>query len=1149
MSRSVSFAFAAAAGAFAAPAGAAARRRPPRRRTALLTSLVLLVVLAPAAAANRDFSVRFAANTQGNVTLAGNSLMTCPASAACTTALGGSGTLNNNNWDMVRVDRDQDASTSNSSSAQLTLPSNTEVLFAALYYGGRDASRSPERTRVKFAARPGSSTCSTPALPSYQTFTNGLVDEAVDVSGDVRMYQGFVDVTPTVQAVGTGCYTVGGIPLTTDTSDPRRSDHSGGWALAVAYKDAAAPPRNLTIFDGMQFVTTKAEQGEPVDIELKGFQTPPLGTVNTSVGFVAYEGDLGNTGDFAQLDGETLFDALNPKTNFFNSSLAIFGKRLTLRDPDPVNQLGYDADIVAAPANTLTNDQTRTTIHLDTDGDGYAPGAVFFATDLYAPKLESTKTVSPAGPAKAGDRLTYTISVKNTGLDAATNVVLADRLPSGTTFVPGSLVSTVPGQNEYDSANRQVVFRLGQLAAQAVDWQATVSFAVTVNDGLPQGTQLTNVGTIGYTAETLDTPGEVDTPPATTPVQVPDLAIRKTHLSDFAAGRTTTFRLTVSNVGPVPSRGTVTVSDTLKPQFAFAGAVSAPGWQCATSGRTLSCARGDSLAAGAAYPAIEFAVRVDPDTDDEELFNTARVDGGGDGNELNNEATDSGKLRRPDLAVDKVADRQIVQAGGRATFTIRVANIGTSEATNVRLTDVLPAGLTLLGITTSQGTCTPGPPIRCELGDLAVDELVTLRLTTLVGANQAGSPPLVNRVRVDLDERDPNPANNSDEASVDEVLAVADLAVTKVTATPTVPAGGDIAFKVTVTNKGLKAATNVRLQDVLPPGLTVKSASPTQGSCTTGVPITCALGNLAPGGGAQIVIIATSSPSLAGQTLTNVAEVSGDQTDGDPADNRAEAEVTLTSIPAAPATVSVTKTAAPASVIVGEEVTFTIVASNSGPGPAPNVIVTDTPKALVLIKSAEPSQGTCTTSVPVTCDLGGVPAGGRATVVIQAIPLVPGELGNGAGALAPTSGAVAVASVTAQAPPTSVRLIKRALRATVRPRGTVDFAIRVTNNGRRVARDLRICDRLPRGFSYTGLGGARMRGGQACWSVAALLPGRGRVFVLGARASSGSLPRRATNVATVSGSNFRPRSAEASVRIRSGTADPPACIARATRRC
>ena len=413
-----------------------------------------------------------------------------------------------------------------------------------------------------------------------------------------------------------------------------------------------------------------------------------------------------------------------------------------------------------------------------------------------------------------------------------------------------------------------MVFRLGRLPAEATVAQATVGFAVTVNEGLRQDARIVNVGTVGYTAETLNTHGEVDTPRTVTPVLVPDLAIAKTHTGAFAAGQTATFRLSVTNVGAVASRGTVTVTDTLRPQFSFTGAVTSPGWACATSGRTLSCARSDPLAPGAAYPPIEFSARIDPDTDDEELFNTAVVAGGGDGNRLNNESTDSGKLQRPDLAVDKSADQTIVRAGGRATFTIRVANIGAADATQVELTDVLPTGLTLIDITSSQGTCTPGRPVVCQLGTLAVDAIATLHLTTLVDADLSGTPRLVNRVSVDARERDPNPGNNSDDASVDEVLALVDLVVEKLTATPTVPAGNDVAFTVTVRNVGLTTATGVRLQDALPPGLTVKTATPTQGTCTTGIPIICNLGTLVARGSAQIVIEASSTPELAGQTLT-----------------------------------------------------------------------------------------------------------------------------------------------------------------------------------------------------------------------------------------------------------------------------------------
>ena len=556
---------------------------------------------------------------------------------------------------------------------------------------------------------------------------------------------------------------------------------------------------------------------------------------------------------------------------------------------------------------------------------------------------------------------------------------------------------------------------------------------------------------------------------------MPDLEIRKSHTGSFAAGDTTTFQLNVRNVGEAASRGTVTVTDTLKPQFSFSGAVNAPGWQCGIQGRTLSCARSDSLAAGAAYPTIEFAARIDPRTEDDELFNTAVVAGGGDGNS----STTVDRQRQAPLAgprgrqVGRPA-RSSIAAGGELHDP--GGEHRQSTARKVALTDVLPSGLSLLSITTTRGACAGSAPIVCELGTLEVGDIVTLRLTTLVGRDQDGSPPLVNRVEVDLQERDPNPGNNSDQASVDQVVALVDLVVEKIAAAPTAPAGSDVAFTITVTNKGVTRATNVRLVDTLPPGLTVKSAVATQGTCTTGVPITCNLGTLPGGGGAQVVVTAASSTAAAGQTLTNVAEATADQGDADPSDNRDSADVTLTTVPALPSNVDVAKTASPATVLVGEPVTFTIVATNNGPGSAPNVIVTDTPNALMLIVSAEPSQGSCATGAPVRCDLGALAPGASATVVIRAIPLRPGEIGNGASALTPSSGDVEDAAVSALAPPASVRITKRASRSSVRGRETVAFEIRVSNTSRRTARNARVCDRLPNGLVYAQLGGARLRG-------------------------------------------------------------------------
>src|SRR4051794_35745417 len=245
---------------------------------------------------------------------------------------------------------------------------------------------------------------------------------------------------------------------------------SGGWTLSVAYEDTNQPTRNLTIFDGFRFVLA---DGPPVDIPLSGFVTPRTGTVSTRIGLAAIEGDLGTTGDSATVNAGTpaarvLQNASNPANNFFNASIsARDGTPFTLRRPNDVNQFGYDADVVDA-TGFLANGQSATTIRLATSGDGFAPQAVSFATDLFAPSLRVVKAVD-RDSARLGDVLTYTVGVSNAGLDAATNVTLRDVIPAGTAYEPNSLaIGGVPqtdragdDEAEFDAAGNAVVLRVG----------------------------------------------------------------------------------------------------------------------------------------------------------------------------------------------------------------------------------------------------------------------------------------------------------------------------------------------------------------------------------------------------------------------------------------------------------------------------------------------------------------------------------------------------------------------------------------------------------------------------------------------------------------------------------------------------------------
>jgi hypothetical protein len=116
----------------------------------LLATLGLAVLSAPAQAIDTPFTSRFAQTVRGNVSPVGNTLMTCPARVACAAARSGTASgdaLNNNSYAMSRVDIDGDASTFDSSSATVSLPSGSTVVWAGLSEPGEQRDELDDRVR------------------------------------------------------------------------------------------------------------------------------------------------------------------------------------------------------------------------------------------------------------------------------------------------------------------------------------------------------------------------------------------------------------------------------------------------------------------------------------------------------------------------------------------------------------------------------------------------------------------------------------------------------------------------------------------------------------------------------------------------------------------------------------------------------------------------------------------------------------------------------------------------------------------------------------------------------------------------------------------------------------------------------------------
>ena len=182
--------------------------------------------------------------------------------------------------------------------------------------------------------------------------------------------------------------------------------------------------------------------------------------------------------------------------------------------------------------------------------------------------------------------------------------------------------------------------------------------------------------------------------------------------------------------------------------------------------------------------------------------------------------TDINTVRGADLAVTKVVDQPNVVQGATVTFTVTVSNLGTADATNVVLSDLLPSGLTYVSSTVSGGSYNPGT------GGWAVGGLLNGSSKTLViVADATGSGTLTNTATVTgLDQADPNPANDSASAAVN--VTVPPLTVVK-TSNPSgsVSAGSTINYTVSITNSGTTNQTGITIDDLLPSEVTYVAQS------------------------------------------------------------------------------------------------------------------------------------------------------------------------------------------------------------------------------------------------------------------------------------------------------------------------------------
>ncbi|MCE9552454.1 MAG: DUF11 domain-containing protein [Planctomycetes bacterium] len=115
-----------------------------------------------------------------------------------------------------------------------------------------------------------------------------------------------------------------------------------------------------------------------------------------------------------------------------------------------------------------------------------------------------------------------------------------------------------------------------------------------------------------------------------------------------------------------------------------------------------------------------------------------------------------------DLAIDKNDSVDPIAEGAQLTYTMTVTNNGPSPATNVIVTDPLPAGLTYVSSTASQGnTNANGTTVTAALGTIANGSSATVTIVATVNAGTGGSQ-LSNTATLSASSTtDPVPSNDT----------------------------------------------------------------------------------------------------------------------------------------------------------------------------------------------------------------------------------------------------------------------------------------------------------------------------------------------------------------------------------------------------
>ena len=585
---------------------------------------------------------------------------------------------------------------------------------------------------------------------------------------------------------------------------------------------------------------------------------------------------------------------------------------------------------------------------------------------ITSPTVAVKKTVDHA-TVNIGATLSWSVTATNSGDGVSTAAItLTDTLPAN---LVGLNVALVGGAT--------CAVPVGNILS------CTVPAGLAANGGVAGFTVTAQPAAAGTYANSV-VPSGPDNPACATPadcattstVTSPSVAVTKSvDKATVNLGDTITWTLKARNNGSGPTNAVITLTDSLPANVGALQILPVAPVSCGVpAGTTLTCSVPAGLAANAEASVVVKAVANAPGTVANSLLPS------GPDNPVcatPGACQTTTTVTSPNVAVKKSVDKATVNVGETITWTLSVSNSGTGASTgSVTLSDTLPAGLTNVVISPqSPATCAPlaGATLTCSVpAGLAAG--ASARIFVSATATLAGAA--VNSV-VPGGPDNPACALPGDCGTTTTVVKLlVDVTTTLNNFPPNTLAGDSISGIVTYANVGPGPAEGVTYTLQLTPGLAnvaltgaVGSYNPATGLVTlSGLPVT-----LANGQSTSFNVSYTQPADNLSMVTSTIATTSVEVANDLP-------NTAMATVPGP--IIRVTKLADKATANVGETVTWTITATNTGSlGNLGVVTLTDILPANVTVLSVTPGAG-------VTCP----PLASWLANSAQACTIAPGQL-------------------------------------------------------------------------------------------------------------------------------------------------------------